>query len=207
VPLLARDELRPAQRVLQAQRAGAPRVGVQVVEADEHHRRDELGRRVAQQGPLREAEVRRAVRRQPPVEPRLLAQPGNGVLPVVALVGEGLEDVARAPRPPAALHHHVEATLGQQAPVDQRRRQPPLVRPPHQHRAAARPGGRVVLAREDHPVAHGDLDRRDRVVGRRARQPHRPAGHAIDQPPGAVRGRAVPALTRTLPRLAGRVGR
>ena len=111
-PLLVGDELGPGGQVGELEGA-VDHAGLrEVVRADVQHHRLQLGRRVERQGPLRVAEVAGAERGEPAVEPLLLAQPDDGVLPVVLLVHDGAELTAGAEGAAHALQHHRVAALG-----------------------------------------------------------------------------------------------
>ena len=130
----------------------------EVVRADVQHHRLELGRRVEGQRPLRVGEVARAQRGQPAVEPRLLAQPRDGVLPVLRLVDHRLELPAGAERAAHALHHHVMAARREEAAVDRRRGEAPSVGRPDEHRAARLVRLRDEMVAQEHgAVAHWDF--------------------------------------------------
>ena len=86
----------------QAERSSLMGDLVEVVGRDGDDRRLQLGRRVHQQRPLREPEVRAAGGRQATVEPGLFAHPGDGVGGVVDVGHHRVERAAGSECPPAA---------------------------------------------------------------------------------------------------------
>ena len=181
--LLVSDQVAPADVVVQVEDAVAERGPAEVVRAHVHDGRDQLRRRVHGQRPLHEPEVAGAVGDQPSVEPALLAQPGDGVLPVGDLVAHRLELPAGPEGAAAALHQHVVAAFGQDLRVLQGERAAAAVRAADQHGGRRRHADRQVVVGQQHrAVGHRHLDvalDRDPVPLRRQRP--RPGQHLAER--------------------------
>ena len=176
----------PAERVAQGERAGSPHDLAEVVRSHDDRRGGQLGRRVDQQRPLREAEVGGTDRREASVEPGLLTQPGDRVGAVVHLVPARVELAARAETASRALQYDVITVGGVQAGEDFDGQPAPAVRPAHQHGADWLPSGDVAVGEQDDAVAHRYFQITfDAEVGVGCRQSH-PAGEDPD-PEGGQR--------------------
>ena len=208
--LLVSDQVAPADVVVQVEDAVAVRGPAEVMRAHVHDDRDQFRRRVHGQRPLHEPEVAGAVGDQPSVEPALLAQPGDSVLPVRDLVAHRLELPAGPESATAALHQHVVAAFGQDLRVLQAERAAAAVRAADQHGGRRRHADRqVVVGQQHHAVGHRHLDvalDRDPVPLRRQRP--RPGQHLAErrrrraQRAGQRGGAGVRALHVLLPHQA-----
>ena len=189
--LLVSDQVAPADVVVQVEDAVAVRAPAEVVRAHVHDGRDQLRRRVHGQRPLHEPEVAGAVGGQPSLEPALLAQPGDGVLPVRDLVAHRLELPAGPEGAAAALQQHVVAAFGQDLRVLQGERAAAAVRAADQHGGRRRHADRQVVVGQQH-----------RAVG------HRHVEVALDRRPGSAAAAATtpgtaPCRARPPPGSAG----
>ena len=159
----------------------------EVVEADERHGRDHLRRRVHQHRPQGVAEVGPAHTDEPPVEPRLFAEPGDGVGTVADLVLAGHEPALGPERAATALHDDVVAARREEAEEDVRQRSRPLVRAAHDHRPERLAVRGVVIGQQVDAVAHPDRDRRrDGVAAAWGWQPEQPGRRRVDQALGTA---------------------
>ena len=157
--LLVSDQVAPADVVVQVEDAVAVRGPAEVVRAYVHDGRDQLRRRVHGQRPLHEPEVAGAVGGQPSLEPALLAQPGDGVLPVRDLVAHRLELPAGPEGTAAALQQHVVAAFGEDLRVLQGERAAAAVRAANQHGGRRRHADRqVVVGQQYRAVGHRHLE-------------------------------------------------
>ena len=206
---LARDLEVPAQRVAQGERAGSPHDLAEVVRAHDDRRGGQLGWRIDQQRPLREAHIRGPDRREASVEPGLRAQPGDRVGAVVHLVPAGVELAARAETATRALQYDVITVGGIQAGEDFDGQPAPAVRAAHQHGADWVRRGDVAVGEQDDAVTHGDRQIAfDAVVRRRVpaassggrgrgspRVVNTPGVVATEKPSGDPQGRGPAAMS------------
>jgi len=180
---LERDELGPLHVVIQIEHAVAVNGATHVVRPDLDDGRHQLRRRVHGQRPLDEPEIAPAVRRQPPVEPALLPQPGDRVLSVRDLVPHRLEIAAGTEGASTALHQHVIAALGDQLGHGHAERRTTPVGAADQHRRGRLAGDRnVVVGEQDRTIGHrhGQL-RIDDYLAAARRQGPRPRQHRADR--------------------------
>ena len=208
--LLVSDQVGPSDVVVQVEDAVAVRAPAEVVRAHVHDGRDQLRRRVHGQRPLHEPEVARAVGGQPSVEPALLAQPGDGVLPVRDLVAHRLELPAGPEGAAATLQQHVVAAFGQDLRAQQAERAAAAVRTADQHGGRRRHADRqVVISQQERAVGHRHVEiALDRHLIPLRRQRPRPGQHLAErgrrraQPAGQRDGIGVRALHVLLPHQA-----
>ena len=135
---------RRAQEVV-GERTGAPHRVVEIVRAHGDDGRGHLRRRVVQQRPLGESQVRQPDGGELTGEPRLVAQPSDRVGAVGGLVDHRLERAAGPERSACALHHDVVTARRVQAGERQREREPTPVGPADQHGADRAGRGRRVM--------------------------------------------------------------
>ena len=200
--LLVLDLVDPGQCHLE--REGAARVHDGVADVRrrdlERQRLDEV-RRVLRDRPLRHAEVAPAPHDEAAVEPRLRRHPLQRRMAVGLLVADGIPFPLGPERPPAALDHHLVATLGIQ-PSERADDVPPVRRADQHGRPATRSlGGEPAVGQQDGAVGHLGrqvaLDRDIGGVGRGELDQRRchPAPHGHVDPlcsPSAVSGCPVP---------------
>ena len=132
---LVRNQMAPAQEVVDGERAGAPGRLAEIVGTGGDDGRGQLGRRILQQRPLGEPEIGNPDGGEATGEPRLLPQPCDGVGAVGRFVDHRREGPARPERPPHTLHQHVVAAGGVQRAVQQRERKPAAIRSAEQQGA------------------------------------------------------------------------
>ena len=169
--LLVGNQVAPAQKVVDGERAGAPHRGIEIVGTRGDHGRGQLRRRILQHRPLGESQIRHPDGGESAGKPRLFTQPYDRVGAIDGLVDHRLEHPARPERPAHALHHDVIAARRVEPPKHQGERKPPPVGAADQHGAdRAGSGRRVVVGHQVDPVAHRDFDAIHRVLGPRRGQ-------------------------------------
>ena len=142
--LLVGHQVAPTEKVV-GERAGAPHRGVEIVRPHRDYRRGQLRRRVIQEGPLGESQVRQPDGGELPCEPGLFAQPHHGVGAVGGLVDHRLEHAAGPERATHALQHHVVAACRVQPGEYQRERKGAPIGPANQQGTGRGGGGRCIV--------------------------------------------------------------
>ena len=181
---LVRNQIAPAEEVVDRERAGTPRRRAQIMGTGGDDGRDQFRRRILQQRVLSEPQVRDPDGGEAAGEPRLPPHPFDRVGAVGCFVGHGHEVSGRSECPSHTLQHHAISAGSVQIGENQRERKSTAVGSAGQQGADGFPDGFINVGDQLDTVAHRDFHAADGVARRRRRQPQCPGEGAAGEPSG-----------------------